>query len=121
MTFTGLEMTAVTKLAMVMVAADGKVEQTELACMAVEMARFGIKDADPILEGAKTMNPTIAMAIVEKFDSERKKYVAAYLGTMMAADGDINDKELAVWRLTSTLCGLPSMNIHDAIDYITSL
>ena len=121
MSFTGLEMSAITKLAMVMAAADGKVEQSELAYMAIEMARFGIQDADPVLNGAKAIDPTIAMAIVEKFDYERKKYVAAYLGTMMAADGDIDDKELAVWRLTSTLCGLPSMTIKEAVNYIKNL
>ncbi len=121
MTFNGLEMSAVTKLALVMAAADGKVEKTELAYMALEMTRFGIKDAEPILNGAQAMDPTIAMAIVEKFDYERKKYVAAYLGAMMAADGDIADKELAIWRLTSTLCGLPSMNIQEAINHIKNL
>lgn len=121
MTFNGLEMSAVTKLAMVMAGADGKVEQSELTYMALEMARFGIKDSEPIIKGANAMDPTIAMAIIEKFDYERKKYVAAYLGTMMAADGDIDDKELAVWRLTSTLCGLPSMTIQEAINHIKSI
>lgn len=121
MTFNGLEMSAVTKLALVMAAADGKVEKSELAYMAIEMARFGIQDAETVLNGAQAMDPTIAMAIVEKFDYERKKYVAAYLGTMMAADGDIADKELAIWRLTSTLCGLPSMNIQEAINHIKNL
>ena len=114
-------MSAVTKLAMVMAGADGKVEQSELTYMALEMARFGIKDADPVINGANAMDPTIAMAIIGKFDYERKKYVAAYLGTMMAADGDIDDKELAVWRLTSTLCGLPSMTIQEAINHIKNI
>ena len=49
---------------------------------------------------------------------EQKKYVAAYLGTLMASDKDINDKELALWRLLSKLCGLPSMNITDAVEYM---
>ena len=34
---------------------------------------------------------------------------------------DIDDKELAVWRLTSTLCGLPSMTIKEAINHIKNL
>ena len=114
-------MSAITKLALAMAAADGEVEKTELTYMAIEMARFGINDAEPILKGAEAMDPTIALAIVEKFDYERKKYVAAYLGTMMAANGDIDDKELALWRLTSTLCGLPSMNIQEAINHIKNI
>lgn len=104
-----------------MVGADGKVESTELACMAIEMARFGIKDSEPIIKAANSMDPTIAMAIVEKFDYEKKKYVTAYLGTIMAADGDIDDKELAIWKLTSSLCNLPSMNIKEAVNYMQNL
>ena len=30
-------------------------------------------------------------------------------------------KELSLWRLTSTLCGLPSMNIQEAINHIKNL
>ena len=121
MTFNGMEMSAITKLALIMAAADGKIENTEVAYMAIEMNRFGITNADPIIKGAEAMDPAIAMAIVGKFDYERKKYVAAYLGTMMAADGNVADKELAVWKVTSTLCGLPLMNIQDAISHIRNL
>lgn len=114
-------MSAITKLALVMAAADGKIEKTELTYLAIELARFGVQDAEPLINGAQAMDPTIAMAIVEKFDYEKKKYVAAYLGTMMAANGEIDDKELAVWRLTSTLCGLPTMDIQEALYHIKNL
>ncbi len=121
MTFTGIEMAAISKLALAMAAADGKVEKTELAYIALELTRFGVKDADPILKGADEMDPTIALSIVSKMTREEKKYVTAYLGALMAVNGDIADKELALWKLTSSLCGLPTMNISEAIEYVKNM
>lgn len=121
MTFTSIEMSAIAKLALAMAAADGKVEKCELTYIALELARFGVKDSDPILKGADDMDPTIALTIVSKMTPAEKKYVAAYLGTLMAVNGDIDDKELSLWRLTSTLCGLPSMTIKEAINYIQNM
>ena len=121
MTFTSIEMSAISKLALAMAAADGKVEKSELGYIALELTRFGVKDADPILKGADEMDPTIALSIVSKMTPKEKKYVAAYLGTVMAVDRNIDDKELSLWRLTSTLCGLPTMNIQEAIQYIKEM
>ena len=121
MTFTSIEMSAIAKLALAMAGADGKVDKSELTYIALEMARFGVKDADPILKGADEMDPTIALSIVSKMTPKEKKYVAAYLGTVMAVDGNINEKELSLWRLSSTLCGLPTMNIQEAINHIKTM
>ena len=121
MTFTGIEMAAITKLALAMAAADDKVEKSELAYIALELARFGVKDADPILKGADEMDPTIALSIVANMKPKEKKYVAAYLGTLMAVNGDIDEKELSLWKLTSSLCGLPTMNITETIDFVKGM
>ena len=121
MTFTGIEMAAISKLALTMAAADGKLEKNELTYIALELGRFGVKDATPILKGAEEMDPTIALSIVSKMSSEEKKYVTAYLGALMAVDGEIDEKELALWNLTSSLCNLPTMNISDAIKYVQNM
>ena len=121
MTFTRLEMSAIAKLALAMANADGNVEKSELTYIAMELARFGVQDCEPILDGAAEMDASVALSIVSKMTNEEKRYVAAYLGTLMAIDNDIDDKELALWRLTSTLCGLPSMNIKEAIDYVKNM
>lgn len=114
-------MSAIAKLALAMAAADGNVEKCELSYIALELARFGVKDADSILKGADNMEPSVALTIVSQMISDEKKYVAAYLGTLMAVNGEIDDKELALWRLTSTLCGLPTMTIKEAINYIQNM
>ena len=39
----------------------------------------------------------------------------------MASDGDIDDNELALWTLISTLCGLPTMTVMEAINNMKNL
>lgn len=67
------------------------------------------------------MNSSTALSIISTMKDEEKRYVTAYLGTMIAADRDINDKEVALWGLISTLCDLPTMTINEAIELISNL
>ena len=60
------------------------------------------------------------MAEIATMSDAQKRYVCAYLGMLMAIDGDIDDKEKALWKLVSTICDLPTMSIADAIDYMTN-
>lgn len=121
MTLKGNELAAITKLAIAMANADGKVEDSELTYMALEMHRFGIEDPKPILSVADSMTPVMAFSIINSLSPEGKKYAAAYMGTMMAADGRIDDKELALWKLISSLCDLPAMGIAEALDYVSTM
>lgn len=50
-------------------------------------------------------------------ESRTEKYVTGYLATIMAADGEIADSEVSLWRLISTLANLPAMNIGEAITF----
>ena len=47
--------------------------------------------------------------------------MASYLAVIMIADGDIDDKELALWQMSTLLCGLPEMDINQAIDNMNNL
>ncbi len=106
-----------------MAAADGHLDVKELAVIANEAKRFGIPkdDFNLILSTGDAMDASDSIIIVKAMDTERKKYVAAYLGCIMAIDGDIDDKELAFWQLVSTLAGLPTMSINEAINYMSEL
>lgn len=123
MRFNGLEISAITKLAKAMVLADGKVKDIEIAVMTKELARFGVQESQlqSLLAAGDAMEMTQAMAVVSTLDHERKKYVSAYLGTIMAADLDIDDTEMALWRLVSTLCELPTMNAQEAVSIMAEL
>ena len=39
----------------------------------------------------------------------------------MISDGEIDEKEKALWQLVSLLCNLPEMNIIEAISFIKNL
>lgn len=58
-----------------------------------------------------------AIAVISAMNQEQKKYVTGYLATIMAADGEIADSEVSLWRLISTLANLPAMNIGEAITF----
>lgn len=123
MTFSGQELTAIIKMAKSMVLADGKIEPSEIAVMTREFMRFGVlqDQVDLLLKASDNIEASQAVALIARMDEERKKYVASYLGVIMASDGDIDDNELALWTLISTLCGLPTMTVIDAINNMKDL
>ena len=119
MTFNELQMIAIAKLAKAMIAADGKVEKTELAAMALEFTRFGVSpDAlDRILSNADSMESGTAISIISLMNEAQKKYVTGYLAFVMAADGEVADTEVSMWSLISKLANLPTMTIGQALAF----
>lgn len=123
MTFNGKELIAIIKMAKAMVKADGKIEPSELSVMAVELERFGVPENQlkTLLKASDNMETSQALVLINEMDEERKKYVASYLGVIMVSDGDVNEQELILWNLVSTLCSLPEMNITEAINNMKNL
>lgn len=123
MTFSGQELTAIIKMAKSMVMADGKIKPAEIAVMTREFMRFGVlqDQVDLLLKASDSIEASQAVALIARMDEECKKYVASYLGVIMASDGDIDDNELALWTLISTLCGLPTMTVMEAINNMKNL
>ena len=123
MIFNGKELIAIIKMAKAMVEADGKIAPSEVTMMPVEFARFGVpkNQLKILLEASDNMEVSQALVLINEMDEERKKYVASYLGVIMVSDGDVNEKELVLWNLVTTLCSLPEMNITEAINNMKNL
>ena len=123
MQFTGEELAAVMKLGIAMIAADGHNDESEMEVVRVELSRFGASVGQMLAlsREAQSMEFDNAIRIISSFDYERKKYVASYLAVIMIADGEIDDKELALWQLVTLMCGLPEMNVNQAVDNMNSL
>ena len=123
MIFNGLELTAILKMAKAMAVADGKLESVETAVMTKELVRFGVTpdDLKLMLSAVDDIEASQATIVIAAMDQEQKKYVASYLGLIMASDGNIDENELALWRLVSTVCGLPTMSIGEAIRNMKNL
>ena len=123
MIFTNQELAAILRLAHAMANADGKVTNEESQIIAIELSRFGVdaRRAMQIAEIGDKMSNAEACQIVSKMTNEEKRYVAAYLGTLVVADRNIEDSEMKLWSLISALCDLPTMNIIEAVQIMANL
>ena len=121
MIFTNQELGAILKMATVMADADGKVTNEETALMFVELVRFGVVSEDKVkivINESSKLTSTEACSIISKMTNEEKKYVTAYLGAIICADGKIEDSEIKAWSLISSICDLPRMSIKEALEII---
>ena len=118
MYFTEKELTAIVKMAKVMVAADGKIDLREGNLIAAELNSLthGM-NPETILEASNSMDPSKAFEILKNLTTEEKKYVCGYLAAISIVDDDIDAKELAVWKLVSAIANFPTMTIHEAITF----
>ena len=123
MQFKGEELAAVMKMAFAMVSADGRSDDREMEVVRNELSRFGasVVQVLALSREAQKMEFEKAIGIISKFDIERKKYVSSYLAVIMIADGEIDDKEVALWQLVSLLCGLPEMDVNQAVENMNNL
>lgn len=122
MQFSGLELSAIVKLAVAVAASDGNVAEQEKAALSLELLKFGLdeKAVNSLIEGAKIIEFKDALTIISLMNDMQKKYVAAFLAVIIAADGVIEDSEIRVWSLISALCGLPEMTIGEGVKFCTN-
>lgn len=112
-------MAAVIKAANAMIAADGRIDQAETQLLSRELINFGVEPQQlpQLLELSKVMEPTTMLATLAAMNESQKKYVSGFLATIMISDGDIDDSEMKLWQLTSTLMGCPTMTLQEALEY----
>ena len=122
MQFSGLELSAIVKLAVAVAASDGNVAEQEKAALSLELLKFGLdeKAVNSLIEGAKIIEYKDALTIISLMNDMQKKYVAAFLAVIIAADGVIENSEIRVWSLISALCGLPEMTIGEGVKFWTN-
>lgn len=110
MYFTEEEKKAITLVSLKMICADGKVEKEETDISFPILKEIGVESLDI----AKGMSPIEACSIISRMTEVEKKFVAAFLGVIMAIDGDVDEKELTLWQFISSMCNLPSMSVRQA-------
>ena len=120
--FSKREMAAIIKLAKTMAAADGKLDKAEMSMISHEALRFGIMPDDfkALLSQGDNLKPEESLAIIAVMNDAQKRYVTAYLGTMMTVDGEVDDTEMKLWRFVSAICKLPTMTVNEAISYMNN-
>lgn len=95
-----------------MQAADGHSDSAEKLMNTFTFENLDISKEELIY--ARDMSNIEAFTIIRNMLPHEKRYVTAMLGTLIVIDKDIDDKELELWRLISSTCELPSMNLNDA-------
>lgn len=115
MNFTLEEMAAIYKAAKAMIAADGVVDKREIDFTILELRKLKVVDLKAVDTKANAMEASEMFAILSAMSYDKKKHVSAYLGVIMTVDGNVDEREVALWQLISTLAGFPTMNIKDAI------
>ena len=123
MIFTNQELAAILRLAHAMANSDGKVSSEETMVIVNEMSRFGVDQNKGriIAELGSNISHAECCRIVSNMNAEEKRYVTAFLGTLICVDGDIQDSEMKLWSLVSALCDLPTMNIMEAVNIMANL
>jgi len=109
---------AILHLAKSMLLADGKIDEgNEYFILYNEFMRFGLdpKYIKPLLAQVDDLDPHKAVEVVAGLDDERKKDVTAFLAGLLAADNKIHEQEAALWKLISSICQLPTLDLQEAI------
>lgn len=119
MNFNGIQMAAIIKAAKAMIAADGHMDENETHLLSSELINFGVnpQELPQLLQLGDVMEPATMLATLAAMNDSQKKYVSGFLATIMVSDGEIDDAELKLWKLTSTLMGCPTMTLQEAIEY----
>ena len=118
MEFTGKQLTAMLKMGLAMVEADGKVTEEEKVALTFDMIKFGVtpEQLGIMLPAAHAMSAEESLIIAASMNAQQKKYVTGYLAMIMASDG-VDDTEVKLWSMLSHLCGFPTMTIAQALDF----
>lgn len=118
MTYNGKQLAALIKMGIAMAAADGRFTDEEKIAIAMELANFGVDEqiVPFLLSSAQEMDAAEAFTVLSSMDTEQKKYATGYLAVIMAVDG-IEESEINMWKLISTLAGFPPMTIQQALEF----
>lgn len=119
MNLLGIELSAIANLAVRMANADGRIDPTELEAIAVGFRYFNVsvEQAKSLIMLAAAADEQYAIAIVSQMPNEQN-FVAAWLATIAAADGVIDQRERNLLRRYSELCGFPLLSPDEALQTI---
>lgn len=112
LSFFEYEKIAIAYVAVAMQGIDGDTNAQEYIFNALVMKKFEITNYH--LSSARKLSLLDAMATLKTMSEEKKRCVSAILGSLIIIDGRIDDKEMSLWRLLSSICSFPTMSLQDA-------
>lgn len=117
MHFTGKELTAIAHLVMGLANADNDVADEEAHIMVDQLLNFcNQSELLVILNMAQSMSSDEACSIISRMSTDEKRYVTAFLGSIICADGIIRESERRAWALITRFGNLPQMSLREAVE-----
>lgn len=119
MKFSDKELGYVLRAGYEMTKADGHILPSELEVLfrSLPGVTFGSARARALAGYADTIAHDEMVDGIRAFDIEKKRFVSAYLATIMISDGHADDSELTLWRTMTATCGLPQSTIREAVTF----
>lgn len=122
--FSSEELQAVSRVAVIMLKADGVTKDIETATLLRELGRFapeGINRIAAIIRLGALMEEKKCYQVIKAMNSNQKYYISCLLVTLMVVDQDVAESEKIALAILITLCGLPVVSISDALQYMVDL
>lgn len=120
MKFTKLQLAAVYKLGQLMALADGRIDEAEKQHLIYTFSKLaianGYKDFSVISQCASAMEDADVVPAIIGLENEQKAYVVAFMGVLVAIDGDIAEKEMQLYQLVCKMCGLTPVSLATCLD-----
>lgn len=116
MQLSGVELSAIAKLAFNMASADGRIDDREMRTIANGFRFFGVsaEEAKPMIVAAALVDNVLAEGVISELTLAQKELVTAWLLGVVVADGKIAVGELDYMHHLSAVCGLPNLTAAEA-------
>lgn len=116
MEFTGKELTAIAHLVGALANADHEIADEEALIMVDQFNIRTPNEAQAIMGKALQMSSDEACSIISRMSIDEKRYVTAFLGSIICADGIIRESERRAWALITRFGNLPQMSLREAVE-----
>ena len=117
------ELQAISKVAAMMIKADGETKAIEVQTLETELSQFapGTTRVHAIVKLGIEMDSKKCYELIKNMNANQKRYVSCFLMTLMFIDEDIDEMEKLTLALLVKLCDLPLFPLAEAIDYMVEL
>lgn len=106
------EKTAISKLLLDIIYADGKVTVSETTFYMHLQNKLGI--SNQLMENSRKLNISICYSIINDMNKNQKDYVSDLIHQMIVADGHVNDEEIKVYNKFCEAAGFSVNNNEKA-------
>lgn len=121
--FTSEELQAISKVATMMIKADGETKAIEVQTLVTELNQFapGMTRINAIVRLGVEMDSKRCYELIKNMNANQKRYVSCFLMTLMVVDENVDELEKLTLALLVKLCELPLFPLEEALEYMLKL